>query len=364
MESMKFSHSLNKNIFETSVGALVNKFYLNKRRDVLFFGDIITRYVKLCEIYGYGNELKEIYQHWTYLVLKELVPDILKKLPPVLFLNTVMKKVWINLGILDDLVCKKKGDKLILKTLNEGITRDIGENSIIPGLYIGVFNTLFEREVKLLFKFQTKERNVFNKYIFLIENKKSKRYKTKGRRVYFKLNSSLQKQNGVNLFHAIKKGVFTLSENKIYFRGKPLIFSENTIFHLLGHKRILIEKIPEISYEFFKKIIRESKDKEKLILLKTLIQSMGWGNVTIILENEKIIIWVRNPPFGLQYEPENWNFLIQTILGFLWLINKNTSIKEIKFRKKSFYVIYSKSQNAKNIKEIPSHECANSGLFL
>ena len=231
---MRFSYSLNKNIFETTVGSLVNKLHLSKRRDTLFFEDIFIKYIKECEDAGYGEEIKKIGQKWTYLFLKEFVPNILKKMSPTLFLNKIMKRVWINLGLLDDLIVVKENDKIILKTKNEEITKMIGKNDFLPGLYTGVLNILFNSKVKLIDLFQTKDKNEYNKYIFLIKMNSHPKYKSKGKLSYFKLNS-FKSPKGFRLSDALRGGIFHLKDNKIYFRGKLLTPLENTLFHLLSN---------------------------------------------------------------------------------------------------------------------------------
>ena len=49
---------------------------------------------------------------------------------------------------------------------------------------------------------------------------------------------------------------------------------------------------------------------------------------------------IKNPPLGIQKENDNWDFLILTILGYLWLIDKNFKIKEVGMGKK-LSVLYS-----------------------
>jgi predicted RNA methylase len=58
---------------------------------------------------------------------------------------------------------------------------------------------------------------------------------------------------------------------------------------------------------------------------------MGWGILTIAQRKRDVIIEIKNPPYGLQKEKDNWNFLVSMIEGYLWNINKNfktISVKE------------------------------------
>lgn len=325
---MRFSYSIRKNIFETAVGGLMNKLHLHKRRDTLIFADIFTNYIKACEDAGHREEIKEIAHKWMILYFNAFVPDILKKIPPLLLLNKIMKKIWANLGLLDDLIATKEGKKIIIKTRNERITKTIGKNDFLPALYMGVLNVLFNSQIKIINAFQTKDENQYNEYEFLIEKGNYPRFLNKEKTLYLKLNS-LPTIEGFSLTDAFETGIFHLRENKIYFRDKYIYPVESTIFHLLGDKKLLFEKLPKISYEYFKEIMKESEDKEKLTLLKTLLQIMGWGVVTIISEKKEIRIEIKNPPYGLQTEKDNWDFLAQIILGYLWLIDKKLKIKNI-----------------------------------
>jgi len=156
--------------------------------------------------------------------------------------------------------------------------------------------------------------------------------KSKSKGQYNKLNYIEEDIRGVDLKNALEKNILHLSKgNKLYFRGKFLCPIENTIFHLIGNKGIMLNKISEISYDYFSILIDdESNIERKLILLKTLLQVMGWGVVKIVIKSDtKISVDIKNPPYGLQLEKDKWDFLLRTIQGFLWLINTNFKIEKI-----------------------------------
>jgi len=143
----------------------------------------------------------------------------------------------------------------------------------------------------------------------------------------------------------LKNKIFQLKgKNSIYFRGKRLSIVENTIFHLTGNRSILLDKVPHISYDFFEQIIeKDSADERKLTLLKTLLQTMGWGIIKISYRNKKIIlIEIKNPPYGFQLEKDNWNFLIRVILGYLWFLDKDLKLVNIESSYKHLNIIYHK----------------------
>lgn len=340
---MRFSESLQKNIMETNVGRLFNKFKIRSRRDVLFFEDIFANYVKECEKNGYGKEMKSIAQKWMNLAIQHTTPQILKKVP-LFFFNTVMKKVWINLGLIDNLSVSKNRNIIKIETENEVPTRIIGKNKFMIGSYIGILNVLFNSRVNCIEALQTKKHC---EYIFEIENKPFALPECKEKKVYINLNRFINTEGfieGLTLKDLLKKRIFHLGENnKLYFRGKSIIFGENTLPHLMGNSQILLEKIPNISYDYFKEIIKEnSTHEEKLFLIKILLQVMGWGITKIIKNKENVHIEIKNPPYGLQLEKDNWEFLIRTILGYLWLLDKKFRVKNVNEYHKKLTITYYK----------------------
>ena len=67
---------------------------------------------------------------------------------------------------------------------------------------------------------------------------------------------------------------------------------------------------------------------------------MGWGILTIIKKEKEIIIEIKNPPYGIQKESDNWDFIINVILGYLWVIDKKFRIIEIKCFFKKLIIKY------------------------
>ncbi|MCK4714765.1 MAG: hypothetical protein KAT35_04265, partial [Candidatus Aenigmarchaeota archaeon] len=112
---MRLSESLRRNIMEANVGGVVNRFKIRKRRVTLFFGDIFMRYIEECEGSGHKKEMKSIAEEWMLHYFKVLVPGSLKSLP-LFLLNAVMRKVWINLGLMDDFRIVRKGDVMEIHT--------------------------------------------------------------------------------------------------------------------------------------------------------------------------------------------------------------------------------------------------------
>ena len=67
---------------------------------------------------------------------------------------------------------------------------------------------------------------------------------------------------------------------------------------------------------------------------------MGWGILTIIKKEKEIIIEIKNPPYGIQKESDNCDFIINVILGYLWVIDKKFRIIEIKCFFKKLIIKY------------------------
>lgn len=334
---MRLSTSLSRNIMEATVGGILYKFKLGKRRHTLFFEDILSLYVEKCEGAGYGDDSERNDQKWGSLIIKLLVPAPLKKLPPSIVLNRVMKKIWVNLGLMDDFYFVKKGDIIKIKTKNEGVTRIIGENRGMVGFHTGILNSIFNCQVDCVKAEQTKK---LCGYTFKLKNEPFS-IESRTRDEYDKLNF-LPPVEGYTLKDMLEKGVFKLKGNLICFRERTLIPVENTIFHIIGNQAILLEEVPRISWSYFKEIVgMDASDEKKLALLKTLLQVMGWGIVTIVLEEDAVSMEIKNPPYGLQSGKDNWIFLINVVLGYLWLLNDKFKVEKIDEGHKKLSIIYS-----------------------
>ncbi len=333
---MRLSESLQRNVLESSAGRLFNKFKLKGRRNVLFFEDILSEYIRECERQNKGKELEEAGQKWMNLVMKLLIPSVFDKLP-LFFLNNIMKKVWINVGLLEDIRVTKKGNIVTVNTVNERITKKIGENSFLPSLYEGILNIVFDSKVTLLDKKQRKGSNRYRFSItdcgFGVDSKKKEEYD--------RLNFS--KRSGLCLKDALKGGILQLdSHNRINFRGGIMHPMENSLFHILGDKGIMLDRLPNISYEFFSKIIDEkSSNESRLGLIKTILQVSGWGIVRIVV-NDRITFKIENPPYGLQAEEDNWDFIKGVILGYLWTIDKRLEVSSSSVDGKILSITYSR----------------------
>ena len=337
---MRLAESLRRGILESRVGGIVNKFKLRPRRVTLFFEDILANYLLMCEKKGHMEEMRQIGEQWGLLTARTLIPPLIFKLPLHLF-SQVAKRVWTSIGILEDLHVSKTGNTLILTTKKEEITRIIEKNSFVLGSFGGVFEAYFNLVLIPISVSQTREKS---QYVYKITNEKLKKSNCREKEEYTHLNI-IPPTKGFTLKDVVKKNIFQLKKNRIYFRKKSIFNSENTLFHLIGNRGILLETIPQIAYNYFNEIIdKKTSVEKKLLLLKTLLQTMGWGVVTIKLSANNILLRVSYVPCGLQAEKDNWIFLVKTISGYLQIINHNIDIKKILQRKQDIIIECSYNQ--------------------
>jgi len=337
-ERLRLSTSLQRNVIEVTVGGVLNRFIMGNRRLVLFFEDIIGKYILICERHGHKGDLRELSKRWGELTFAKLIPVSIKKLPCSTIINSILKKSWKNLGIVDDLYLRENDQVIILTTKNESITRTIGGNEFMPGFFNGIISALYRSESKIVNSLQSRDSC---EYEFELTDEPLE-VKGKEKSIYNRLNY-LEPLKGFTLNDAIRSGIFQLREGyKIYFRGKRLTITENTMFHLVGNANILLDEVPSISYDFFKEIIdMDSTDEQKLTLLKNLLQIMGWGVIKIIIKDKnEIFIEIRNPPYGLQMEKDNWTVLSKIIQGYLWLIDKYFEISDVNEGYKDLKIMY------------------------
>ncbi|MCD6591029.1 MAG: hypothetical protein J7K72_03600 [Candidatus Aenigmarchaeota archaeon] len=334
---MKIAEFLRRGIIRVAGGVIVNYFKIGGRRHTLYFGEIPAKYFLLCERHGFGDELRRIGQKWMYLFFSTLTPSYLRRLSPERLLNNIVKKMWANLGLIDDFHVEREGDTLCIEVKREGTTELIGKNSFQVGFHEGVLNAFYNKETEVVNVRQTKNRCIYKFRLlprsFKIEGKSKDEYR--------RLNS-LPRISGVSIQDMLKNKVFYLKGQRLYFRGKIIYPVENTVIHLFSNKGLMLDKVSCISYDFFQKILkRDASENEKLRLLKNLMQVMGWGVFNIIKSNDMLRVNIENPPYGLQKEKDNWDFLIKMILGYLMAVNKDYKIEEVKEGYKFLGIVFS-----------------------
>ena len=333
---MRLSESLRKNILEANVGGIVNKFKLHKRRDILLFEEILAKYIKICEDAGYKAGMREAAKEWSFAYVKNFLPKFMEKLPKSMLLNSVIRKVLINIGLLDDLKAAISNGIITFSTYNEAITRHIGENEFCIGLWEGVISGLYRRKIETLSAEQSNERSV---YSFSIKDAPFD-IESKSKDCYIALNRAFTGNSELKRY--LRMRIIVLKNNRMYFREKSVVLGENTLLHIFGNKGILIEKIPGISCSCFRDIMDPgSSANSRIVMLKNLLQVFGWGKVRILCSRDKIAIEIRNPPYGIQKGEDNWIFLASMILGYVFLIDRRYRISGIKKFKLGLEISYS-----------------------
>lgn len=331
---MKLSESIEKNIMESKAGSIINRFIISKRRSVLFFEEILANYIKLCESRGYSDDLRDIGNIWGRLSTNGLV-NLNEDDEPTEFMNSTLQQVWKNIGLMDSLNISKESGRIKLSTSNEYITREIGSNEFMIGVYQGILESIFGECLDVQGSTQT-EQNC--SYSFTLTGKEFI-IETKEKTTYDQLNNT-KLIDSHNLKDAFNLQLLNIKDNQIYFKDKRVNLTENTIFHIISNRGILLDEVQKISYNFFRDLVEEVSGERKIKMIKFLLQALGWGTIRITLEDNDVIVNFTDLPHGFQTENENWEFLIQTVLGYLKLVNESISIREQKSLGKSHTVIY------------------------
>ncbi len=333
---MRLSHSLHRGILEAQAGRILNKIQFKKRRNIMFFEGISANYIKECEKKGYGDRMYQLGEKWFSLIYSRLVPSFTAALPKKLLLP-MLGSIWQGIGTIDSISVSLNGDNLIIKTENEAITRCIGPNKFMAGVYAGAYGIIFGRKLKCL----KCEQGWHSSYTYKL-GAAARKPPAKTRGEFNKLNK-MPIQPGFTIKDALRSGIFTSKNNKIYFRGSLVSITDSTIYHLVANEGPLMGDVARISHRLFSRLVKkESTNGEKLRLLKTLFQTMGWGIFTVSGDmKSSITVQVKHPPYGFQIEKDNWGFLIQALLGYLWLINPKLKAASTKIGHQRLLVHYS-----------------------
>jgi hypothetical protein len=322
---MKISDFLRKELLLITGGVILNFSKLKKRRDTLYFGDIPARYFQLCERKGFGPELKEIGRKWMHLYFTTLLPEAFRSIEPSALLNGLIKKVWINMGLMEDFLIEVDGKNVRIATKGEGTTELIGRNSFQTGFYEGILNALYGKEVETS---KVTQSPLESSYEFRV-TEKSVSVLGKSKKEYDSLNR-LSVAKGTSLHEMMKNRVFYLNGKKLYFRNRVIYPIENTVLHLFGNEGILMDEVTGLSRDFFNDILdKDSSEEEKLRLLKNLLQSMGWGIFNIAMEKDSVKFKIENPPYGLQREKDNWEFLTRMISGYMMSVSQDFEASKV-----------------------------------
>lgn len=334
---MRIADFLRQGALKTHAGSIVNRIKLRSRRNTLFFEEIGARYVKACEDAGHASDMGEIGEKWMALYFGSLLPHGFRKLPPKFFLNVIVKKIWVSMRMMDYFRLREDDGMFEITTRNEGLTRFVGSNSLMVGFYRGILGSLYG------FRFATIEADQNTDECRYVFRRTGERISITGksRQFYERLNRT-DAEAGFTLKDALKTKLFEMNENALSFRGKPISPIESTLFHIIGNRGIMISSLADISKSFFSGLVEDNTNKfKKAQLLKTLLQVMGWGIVSIEIKAKETIVCIKNPACGLQSEKDNWNFLAQIILGYLRISDPALSLSAAKYAGRRLRMIYS-----------------------
>jgi hypothetical protein len=273
---MKLSESLRKGVMESFAGGITNRFKMRGRRDVLVFEEILALYLKECEGAGRGGDVEATGRRFGALTLQEFLPSVFRSLPTTMVANKIGNAVWKNVGLLDSMAAEKNGDTATLRTQNEYISRVVGKNRFLAGVYAGIFETLEGRKAKLS-GFGCSGKTCT--YTFTLQKEPAGRMPCKGKRRYDELNAKFP-GTGRTLKDGIRMRTFALKGNAIFFRGCRVIPVECTLFHILGAEKICLDELAAVSEKFFLAHMKPENAQSALPFIRKALQIMGWGTVS------------------------------------------------------------------------------------
>jgi hypothetical protein len=319
---MRITEFLRKGVLKAGVGGIKNRIKLHERRDTFFFEEIGARYVEACDSAGRSPVMEAVGEKWMALYFKYLLPSGFRKMPPKFFLNVIVKKIWVSMRMMDYFRLREDAGAFEITTRNEGVTRIVGANSLMTGFYKGILASLYGYRFSTLVASQSKTEC---RYLFAMTGERFEA-QGKGRQAYDRLNR-IAASDGFGLKDAIKSRLIEIKDNSLYYRSKAISPIENTLFHIIGNEGIMLDSVASVAQDFFSGIVdADSDETRRAVTLKTLLQVMGWGMVNIKFTDKEAIVLIKNPACGLQLEKDNWEFLAQTMLGYLRLSRRNASL--------------------------------------
>jgi hypothetical protein len=237
---------------------------------------------------------------------------------------------------MDDFHATRKGDVLSVETRGEFITRVIGKNRFIAGMSVGILSGFFSKEAELIECSQDMEKS---SYVVRFTGKDNEVIKHKSGDDYNRLNG-FGLAAGPDLKSMLRKKLFSMEGNAIYFRNARMLMLESTLFHLMGASGLMMDRVPAIACKVFRESLGGSKD---IVMLKNLLQITGWGRVSIAQSRNNITVSISNQPYGLQHEMDNWDFLSGVILGYIRAFDQSARMKSARAYPRRLVFSYSTS---------------------
>jgi|SRR3989344_5130017 len=316
---MKLAHSLSKKVYNSSSGNNLNAYKIDKRRNTIFFSELLSGYFQILRKHE-KEKLREIIYKWNRAVMQAVVPETLKQNVPNFF-NKITKPIWVQLGSIDGMHSNEKED-IFVSIENETITACLNETYFIEPLLEAIIDGIKKRKSKLIKSLIEGKKAEY--HFSVSENEEPESFAFKSKDEYLKKNQ-IKKFEGFSTSDALSKGFFNLNEkNQLFFRSKRLVAYETTLYQLLSIYDLHFEDFLETAENFYANVFDQDSKKEKIALTgKNLFEAMGWGKILIKADENfnKIKINVHHLPYGIQKEKDSWKFLETNILAFLRVIN-------------------------------------------
>lgn len=321
---MSWSTALYEKIIQTGPGLLLSRMKLGKRRVVLFPRDILADYFSACSLCG---KEKSLYTHaldWSSLFCHARFPSWMGSLSPEWIVNHFLRHVWKKTGGITHIFLTRKGNLLSMRLTNELITQKMGPNVFTQGSIAGILQHVYRRK---LAPASTSRDGESATYSYLLSDEKiipNLSVKKENTLIFF------QKSRGLDLQHALQNGLITAGpQNALLFRQTPLLMMENTFLHMIGNEKLELESISKASRNYFFPLIeKESSLSQRVVLLKSLLQSFGWGVPIFYFDENDIRLTIQNSPLPLVGVLFNPLFYLKTIEGYLCASSEEFFLKK------------------------------------
>ncbi len=310
---MSLADFIQRKIVQSRRGSLFSSGFGKKRRDILFFEEILANYFQMCEKAGFEKEMEELAGDWMTIMINAYAPSVVKVLPLESCINLLLERLWKKIGILEKCHAKKSGENTIIETKGEPFVRFIGENSFSKGLFTGVVEAYYLKKANLV---NLDWNGTGGVYTIALGNEKID-LALKDKKEYYWLNT-MRPNKKQSLEELIRAGAVSLRKNRVFYLGKKMFIMETSLPHLIAQKGVKLELLARASEDFFKTKLSKSREfNGGFRHAKLLFQLNGFGEVDILQNGKSLSVNIRHPPYGMQLAKDKWDFIAQYILGYL-----------------------------------------------
>ena len=266
---------------------------------------------------------------------RELLPEVLK-----MIINLINKN---GTSIAQDLSFNQNKKTLFLKGKENLVCRKSKESSIYEGIFSGIFSFLIGENIEA----KSDCKNCPNECKIVLSPLIKKRYVSKKRfldeyeKIHFQ-KTKIKDKNLKSLKEMIQFRKIKIKEmEKFYFDSKVIGVTEPILFKLIVYhfsktknsqllKRSLIKSSEKLASDLFEKI---NSKKEKIMAIRNMLSSFGWGLPYHIKKEDKVIFYLVNPPI----KGNSAFYLAFIINGYInYIYKKNFRLNLIKSKKDLF----------------------------